>query len=53
MSKQHPILFSALMIEDFAGLWNGINSPAAWGANPWVAAYTFEVIQENVLKVAA
>jgi hypothetical protein len=26
----------------FMGIWNSINGPGSWEANPWVAAYTFE-----------
>jgi hypothetical protein len=29
----------------FRELWNSINGPAAWDANPWVVAVTFEVVQ--------
>lgn len=25
-------------------LWNSINGPGAWEKNPWVAAYTFEIV---------
>lgn len=32
----------------FAGLWNSINGPDAWAANPWVAAVTFEVHSANI-----
>lgn len=32
----------------FADLWNSINGPGAWGANPWVAAYSFRVIRANI-----
>ncbi|TWD58146.1 hypothetical protein FB480_101901 [Agrobacterium vitis] len=34
-------------------LWDDINGPGAWESNPWVAAYTFRVIQSNIDKVAA
>ncbi|MDX0610734.1 hypothetical protein GOC90_25260 [Sinorhizobium medicae] len=37
-------------------LWENINGKGAWDANPWVAAYTFTVIKQNVdqiKKVAA
>jgi hypothetical protein len=30
--------------DAFRALWNSINGPGAWEANPWVAAYTFRVI---------
>lgn len=32
----------------FRTLWNSINGPDAWAANPWVAAYTFDVHRHNI-----
>ena len=32
----------------FSSLWNSINGPDAWEANPWVAAITFTVQQGNI-----
>ncbi len=32
----------------YAALWDSINGPGAWDANPWVAAYTFTVIPKNI-----
>lgn len=32
----------------FAMLWNVINGPGAWDANPWIAAYTFTVHRCNI-----
>lgn len=32
----------------FSDLWNSINGPDAWDANPWVAAYTFTVQRGNI-----
>lgn len=32
----------------YADLWNQINGPGAWEANPWVAAYTFTVHHSNI-----
>ncbi len=32
----------------YADLWDRINGPGAWDANPWVAAYTFTVHQQNI-----
>ena len=32
----------------FVILWNSINGPGAWDANPWVAAYTFTVQRGNI-----
>lgn len=39
--------------ESFRTLWESINGPGSWDANPWVAAYSFEPIFQNVDKVAA
>lgn len=33
---------------DFAALWNSIHGPAAWDANPWVVALTFDVHRCNI-----
>jgi hypothetical protein len=35
-------------INAYAGLWEEINGPGAWDANPWVAAYTFTVELGNI-----
>ncbi|MCV2877579.1 hypothetical protein OE699_01835 [Sedimentimonas flavescens] len=32
----------------FHWLWNSINGPEAWDANPWVAAITFRAIRANI-----
>lgn len=40
--QSHPYRFG------YSALWNSINGPDAWDANPWVAAYTFTVHRENV-----
>ncbi|MDX0218567.1 hypothetical protein GOC40_11250 [Sinorhizobium meliloti] len=32
-------------------LWDQINGPKAWEANPWVAAFTFTVIKQNIDEV--
>ncbi|MFL1873936.1 hypothetical protein ACIKT0_01700 [Hansschlegelia beijingensis] len=34
--------------ESYRTLWDSINGPSSWAANPWVAAYTFTVHQQNV-----
>lgn len=34
-------------------LWDEINGPGSWDANPWVAAYTFTVRLGNIDQVAA
>lgn len=41
--------------EDFRDLWDSINAKRGfgWEQNPWVAAYSFEVIRQNVDEVAA
>jgi hypothetical protein len=35
----------------FSALWNSINGPDAWDANPWVAALTFTVHRCNIDKM--
>lgn len=35
----------------YAELWNSINGAGAWEKNPWVAAYSFEVIKANIDEV--
>jgi len=37
----------------YRNLWNHINGPGSWEANPWVAAYTFTVEHRNIDEVAA
>ena len=32
----------------YALLWNSINGPGAWDANPWVVAITFSVEKRNI-----
>lgn len=32
-------------------LWDHINGAGAWQANPWVAAYTFRVIKQNIDQI--
>ena len=32
----------------FADLWDAINGQGSWDANPWVAAYTFQVVKANI-----
>lgn len=39
--------------SDFAGLWNNINGPDAWDANPWLVALTFTVARGNIDDLGA
>ena len=34
-------------------LWDGINGPGSWDANPWVAAYTFTVHHQSIDQMEA
>lgn len=34
--------------DAFRELWNSINGPDAWDANPWCAAISFSVIRKNI-----
>jgi hypothetical protein len=38
--------------EGYAELWNSINGPGDWEANPWVVAYTFAVQHGNIDQIA-
>ena len=40
-------------VESYMNLWNSINGPDAWDANPWVTVTKFDVIHQNVAEVAA
>lgn len=39
--------------QAFRKLWNSINGAGAWEANPWVAAYSFQVHHRNVGQLLA
>jgi hypothetical protein len=39
--------------QNFRDLWNNLNGPDAWDANPWVAAYTFTVHRCNIDQMEA
>ncbi|WP_422057752.1 hypothetical protein [Sphingomonas sp.] len=39
--------------RSYESLWDRINGPGAWEANPWVVAVTFEVVRGNIDQVAA
>lgn len=34
--------------DAFMDLWNSICGPDAWDANPWVVAYSFDVVKGNI-----
>lgn len=36
----------------YAALWDSINGPGSWDANPWVAAYTFTIQHGNIDQFA-
>lgn len=38
-------------IEEYRDLWNSLNGPGSWDANPWVAAYTFTVALGNIDQI--
>lgn len=39
--------------EAYGALWNHINGPGAWDANPWIVALTFTVARHNIDEAAA
>ena len=41
----YPLHRVELWKEGFSELWESINGPGSWGANPWVAAYSFKVLE--------
>lgn len=38
-------------VESYASLWNAINGPGAWDANPWVMAVSFSVHHGNIDQI--
>jgi len=38
-------------VSAYSALWNHINGEGAWGANPWVVAYTFSVHLGNIDQI--
>ncbi len=40
-------------VAAYRSLWNRINGPEAWDANPWVDVTQFDVLHQNVQGVAA
>ncbi|WP_342242675.1 hypothetical protein [Ensifer sp. OTU672] len=61
--SQHPGMDGGVMVKtDVPGvtaspgvwyrwLWDEINGKGAWRSNPWVAAYTFRVIKQNIDQI--
>lgn len=39
------------MAECYGRLWDHINGAGAWDENPWVVAYTFTVIKQNIDQI--
>lgn len=37
--------------EEFHDLWKSINGAESWAENPWVAAYTFKPIMQNIDQI--
>ncbi|MDR6851045.1 hypothetical protein J2Y54_000538 [Sphingomonas sp. BE123] len=37
--------------RSYASLWDSINGPGAWEANPWVVAVTFDVVRGNIDQI--
>ncbi|MRN43432.1 MULTISPECIES: hypothetical protein [unclassified Brucella] len=38
--------------DSFHTLWDHINGPGAWAANPWVVAYSYRAISKNIDLIA-
>lgn len=44
----HAIVPNKSPVTSYAELWDSINGPGAWEANPWVVAVSFDVRQGNI-----
>ena len=40
-------------VHSYRSLWESINGSGAWDLNPWVTAYTFTVVKDNIERIAA
>jgi hypothetical protein len=38
-------------VSAYAALWESINGPSSWNANPWIVAYTFTVHHGNIDEI--
>jgi hypothetical protein len=38
-------------IDSYRTLWDHINGAGAWDANPWVSAYTFKAMKQNIDQI--
>ncbi|GHE77683.1 hypothetical protein GCM10019059_40830 [Camelimonas fluminis] len=34
--------------DSYKTLWDSMNGPGSWNATPWIAAYSFDVVRENI-----
>jgi len=49
LAQSHVDQFATVhAVPMYRAIWNGINGPGSWDANPWVAAYTFAVKRANI-----
>ncbi len=46
-SSSAPIEYGSYR-AGFADLWNSINGPGSWDANPWIVAVSFDVTKGNI-----